>query len=887
MNRRNLFRLVNLGWLNLAPQNLKGAQDKQATKPAAGGKSATRTTAFTPAGGFDWRRVSARRTVFTVDYWPGLPGVIREGRPDMSSDIEHFKAYADPVTVRTLQVSLRRDPRNSTGVNRGWFDLPDLLNSTPAQIRKWQQEIKAKLEPLFEQYRRGGVYCLDLQTLFNVSGRDNSPDWYHTVPDWEECDLGGTPLSKVKDGRPMPCLTHSKMYEMIDRSFQALSFLGKEPTFLGVHVENEPHLGGRDLSNFGGNPHTQRTLREMLATAYPDVATFNRIAGTSFTSFEQIAIANPNWLVQVWAGRLRSKMVTGIYQTRAAALVKKNIPHAITMTRLETGYWLGEHSGKHEINGVEFTYLKDSDIDVVSWSHLWNARDPDGFGQLNVTGGLLWGSGKMIGFTEPHALRYGKSQWAVFRPDELQHFIYRGLYYNFRMFNLHSWDREGGWAIYNEPFGAVYTKHQGTLRMVAQLRSELDRSAPYATFGKPVPPPLRLLVSRNARHYPGMGGWFYGNWLARLCKILEQPKFSCYDVLEEQTQDTAAALQQARGIVAVDACLSDETRKQLGDLVAAGGRLLVFGASATVSSHYEPTTLPESYPVDEQREPLADLGQGAVPAPVECRVMAAHPVLGGLSSLKLLRPVPLKLRAGAQALAVTPEGVTAVAANDQVVYFGGFPVELFEQRLLMENFARWCGVEPPAMVVSQFENATVVQNWDTANHRLDGSVLDPTPWRGTVGLHGDHQGQIRELREDHPWLAYHRARGHVVLEGVKLQPKEVRVFRKEAAREMPHFEGIPDTLGFSFWWAGDSHPIIGRFTASRPTEVSARIAGGSWGEKEIAWYVVEIGEKRIAEGTGRDVRFSVQPEREYYLTAVLPNHPGLASCALCLDHAFE
>ena len=98
---------------------------------------------------------------------------------------------------------------------------------------------------------------------------------------------------------------------------------------------------------------------------------------------------------------------------------------------LGTGSWLREASGEREINGIDFTSLKDCAIDMVSWSHNWNGhwngRDPDGFGQLNVTGGLLRGSGKMIGLTEPHVRRYGGGQWCVFRPDELLHFIYRGL----------------------------------------------------------------------------------------------------------------------------------------------------------------------------------------------------------------------------------------------------------------------------------------------------------------------------------------------------------------------------------------------------------------------------------------------------------------------------
>src|SRR5439155_17431728 len=193
---------------------------------------------------------------------------------------------------------------------------------------------------------------------------------------------------------------------------------------------------------------------------------------------------------------------------------------------------------------------------------------------------------------------------------------------------------------------------------------------------------------------------------------------------------------------------------------------------------------------------------------------------------------------------------------------------------LLENFQRWCDIAPSSVITSQFEQATVVQNWDTTNHRLDGSLIDSTPWTGSVPLAGAHSGQIRELREDHPWLAYHRAEGQLELEGVKLEPKAVKVFRKEAARELPHFENLPNTLGFSFWWAGESHPIIGRFTAARHTKVDARIVGGSWGDEEIGWYVTQVGVARVAEGKGRKVQFSVGPGEEYYLTAVLPNHPN-------------
>ena len=457
---------------------------------------------------FDWHRTIARRPIFTVDYWAGIPAMDKEGRADISSDLQHIKGYADPVTVRTSAFSLSpgREAADEDSENRGWFSMPDLLHSTDDEIGRWQRHVLCKLKPLMLEYHKAEIQCIDLQTLFNVSGRDSSPEWYRAISDWEECDLSGQPLSSLDERFTMACLAHPKMYEVIDRAFKALAFLGDEPAFLGFHVENEPHLGrGRDLSNFGGNPYTKRAFQEFIAGVYPSILHLNRIAGTSYSSFDEVDISDPNWLMRVMAGRFHSTLVVGVYQAKATALAKKHFPSAVTVTRLETGHWLAEHDGQREVNGVELTYLKDSAVDVVSWSHIWDAKDPDGLGQLHVTGGLLRGTGKMIGFTEPHVQRYGSGQWAVFRPEELLHFIYRGIFYNLRMFNLHSWDRQGDWAIYNEPFGGVYSKHPGVLRTVAQLRSELERIAPFETFGAAVMPPLRLLVSRNARHYPGVG----------------------------------------------------------------------------------------------------------------------------------------------------------------------------------------------------------------------------------------------------------------------------------------------------------------------------------------------------------------------------------------------
>jgi hypothetical protein len=336
-----------------------------------------------------------------------------------------------------------------------------------------------------------------------------------------------------------------------------------------------------------------------------------------------------------------------------------------------------------------------------------------------------------------------------------------------------------------------------------------------------------------------------------------------------------------------DACLDPRTRQRLADFAAHGGRLLVFGAPATVGPRYEPADLPDAYPVAPQRESLAKLSEEPVPEAVDCPVVTDHPLFAGLASLRLLRPTPVEVRPGAQVAVQSPQGEAVGAASDRVVYLSGFPTESSQQRTLLTNFQRWCGVEPPAVIISQFERATVVQNWDTANHRLDGSVIDPQPFVGSIPMHGDHQGLIQELRKDHPWLAYRRAEGGIVLEGVRVDPQDVKVFRQEAARELPHFENIPDAIGFTFFWAGGAHPIIGRFTAVREIDVDARLVGGPWNEEQIGWYVVEIGKERVAEGPGRQVRFHVLPGKDYYLTAVTTDHPQREICPLCRDHAFE
>jgi len=749
-----------------------------------------------------------------------------------------------------------------------------------------------------------------VKLLFLCHGCDSSPEWYHKIPDWEECSISGEPLSSNNKALTTACLVHPEMYRVIDKTFEVLKFLSEDQTFLGIHLENEPNLSlGRNLSDYGGNPHTVSAFRKFLDEEYITISNLNTVAGAQYDSFESIGPADSNWLVRVMAARFRAKLITGVYLTRAAKSARKYFPDAILVTRLQTGYFLKEWEKGHEINGMELTYLKNSDFNIIGWCNQWDTVVQDGMGQLNLTGGLLRGTGKILGFSEAFMQRFGTMHYSAYRPQELLHFVYRGLYYNSRMYNLHSWDREGEY-VHDEPFGVSYLGRPGTLKIAAALRTELDRIRPFETFGKPVTAPLAIIVTRNARGFPGVNGWFYGNLLYKLCQVFEKPEFTCYEVVEECTSDVKEILKKVKGVVVADACLSATTRYLLNEFAEAGGKLLVFGAPSIVGPLYEPETLPEEYPVDARHIDFNEFARDKEYCLKEHTVISCHPVFECIDKVNILQPFPLKLREGSEVLVVDSDGNPVVAGKNNIIYCSGIiapgneptvqfndihqiyeynrtPNQTDSLENILSNFAKWCGVEASEVMISWFENATIVQNWDSRNHNPDGSPLDKTPWTGHVDLANGCPGGIYEVRGDHPWLAYHYSANKTVLEGVLVEQQDIKVFKKEQTRELMHLENISDTLGFSSWWSGALHPIIGRFKARVETAVDAGIAGGNMDEDEIAWFVAEVGGIRIAEGNGRKVKFKVMPGKDHYLTITYKNHKGIEDCPLCQRHVFE
>ena len=646
-------------------------------------------------------------------------------------------------------------------------------------------------------------------------------------------------------------------------------------------VHEEPRIGG--------NRHTRRAFIQFLEDAYGSVGEWNRVAGTEYANFDQIEVSDDHWLLRTILRRFLSTLILGLYQRRCAALAKRHLPNLVTITRLVTGYWrkMDRELEGAEGFGAEPIYLKGSDVDVIAFSHFWEADDQSELlGQLQVTAGLLRGTGKPVGVTEPMVSRYGISHMG-WRPWEVEHYVWRGLYYNLRLFNVHSWDRAGDWAVYNEPVGMSLMQRPGYLKTIRALRDELDLITPYETFGEPLMPAVRILVSRNARGYPGMGGYLYQNWMRHLARCMEFPAYSGYELLEEQTNDLAVALAQCRGLVVVDACLEEATRRLLEQFVARGGYLLVIGAPALRDPLYREQHPLNSYPVSAVRSPnFAELEGKPLPPPVACTVHGSHPVWSGSEPLELSRPTALEIKPGAKVMA-SFGGDPVAAAAERVVYLSGFPFRIEQQKKLLMGFSRWCGVAPPEIHLSRFANAVVAQNWDPLNHRYDSTVIDPTPWIGSVSLPGTGRAHIRELRQDHPWLAYHLEECDTVLEGVLLAPLEIRAFRKEDAAELPHFEGIPDTLGFTYWWVGEIHPATGRFRASEATGARARFISQKHAADEIGWFVAEVAGERVAEGQGTELAFQVNPGRDYYLTTFLLEHPLLEKSPLYLRSAFE
>jgi hypothetical protein len=209
-----------------------------------------------------------------------------------------------------------------------------------------------------------------------------------------------------------------------------------------------------------------------------------------------------------------------------------------------------------------------------------------------------------------------------------------------------------------------------------------------------------------------------------------------------------------------------------------------------------------------------------------------------------------------------------------------------QQRRLYLNFAQWCGLQPPQVVISRFEHATVVQHFDPRIEDNDGNFHGPD-WYGSVAISDSRRAGLWEARLDMPWLAYHHGDDHTVVEGIHLHPLDVAVFRREASGELPHFEHLSQGVGIDMCWYDSFHVVTCLHVAS-DMQVTATFAPAHWQDKPFRWFVFEQSDHHlVAEGAGRDIHFEAESRAKYILGARYHEGHLDDDCVLCKSGRFQ
>ena len=479
------------------------------------------STSETDAHTFDWDLVSARRTIFSVDYFKGYSSVHVDGRADWGHDLKRISDYADPVIFRGCAI----DPRHLDD----WLDspqlvvMPDLYDE--AVVESWIKKVRRQWAPLVAKFKQYRFRVVPLTIYFNLFGGGGfSPQWYRRqVPDYQEMPAGGQTAAPERNMKQTTCLAHPKLYEVAERYWKLVARLMNDPVFIATCVDNEPRLHYRmGAKGLGGNPHTKALFRDFLRERHGDVSLFNRVAETSYASFDEVDIGTDNWLIHLYAQRFRYWLVHGHYMRKLIEGLRRHT-RLKAVTRLDPRHNTGWA-------GVDLSYVQDMMPDVIGFSfspRIVDARKTgeaetdlnyrkERLGRLSMIGGLLRGVGRPLGITEPLFRRgYGHS---VPRDYEFLHLIYRGLYYRLGLYNLHSWSRPAPvgrpkvrYPLYNYFYGLSHGHRPKLLKMIHQVREELERISPFQTFGEPVAPPVAILLTRNSTYFSGLGESFYGD----------------------------------------------------------------------------------------------------------------------------------------------------------------------------------------------------------------------------------------------------------------------------------------------------------------------------------------------------------------------------------------
>ena len=822
---------------------------------------------------FDMQEVSKYRPVFGTHYFGGFSGTTEDhlsvknisidvdGIDDWSQDFQRIKQYMDPVINHVLFGFRAHYPR---------FEWPDLVRDDPAEIERWKNEVKGQLSRIMQTYRLNQMQMIPLTVFFVDMGTNTAPEWYESVPDWSELTTDGNlptggwhPRGAEMQG--VASLSHPELYRVARRCAALLKELGldKEPVFIGIQPENEPRMS-RDDQSLGGNRYTKDLFREFLKNEDGDIEGFNQAAGTSYASFDDVDISEENSIIAAYATRFRAWLVGAYYQKRLGDIYKEAFPERKILTRFQ-------------LRGMT-NYIPDITADYAGFSYYPSSyiaengeEIKDRLGQLNYYGSMIESYGKPLALTE-FGIRKGIAPSATLtesiRPYELFNIIYRSLRYNVRFVCFFWYTHPVLGTNWANLYGMHLSRFPDSLQALRQVRDELERIRPYETFGRAYRGELAMLMSRNSLEYPGLQNLYSGTTrdgdiAGKLTRLWEDPRFSEYDLVEEHSPKLDDLLSQYRGIVVVDSCLRPQTRRLLQELAEKGTKILAIGAPRYLDSRYRMAAIPTSYPIESiQKTSIEELRNAPS---VAVRSIGRHPLVDQVRELRLIHPVPVQLGAGASRLLQNEAGVVA-AVQENVAYMSGIPSGISDWRQLLLNFARWTGATVEPLIVSQFENAIVVQNFRPELEDLRKQSLGEKNWIGQVLMKDrSWKGQLREMRRDLPWLAYTRGEEGIQVEGLRLATMEVQVIQKREGEELPHFEGTPQEMGFSEFTLGWDH-VVGKFEVSQAGEKLLRYAAGKWGGTPVAWQVNEVNSPHsIAEGSTAEIRFRAQPGKQYYL----------------------
>ena len=837
---------------------------------------------------FDMWEVSQYRPVFGTHYFGGFKGNTEDhlsvknistdvdGIDDWSRDFERIKLYLDPVINHVLFGFRTHYPR---------FEWPDLVKNDPAEIEQWKQGVRSQLAEIMQTYRENQLQMIPLTVFFLDMGTNTAPKWYEAVPDWSELTIDG----KVPSGgwhplggeiKGLASLANPELYRVAERRAALLKELDldKEEVFIAIQPENEPRMG-RSEENLGGNRYTKDLFREFLKKEDGDIEGFNQAAGTNYGSFDEVDIGDDSPVIAAYATRFRAWLVGAYYQKKLGDISQEAFPEIKVLTRFQ-------------LRGMT-NYMPEITTDYAGFSYYPSAyidengeNIKDRMGELNYFGSMIEGYGKPLALTE-FGIRKGIAPSTTLtesiRPYEVFNLMYRSLRYNVRFICFFWYTHPVLGTNWANLYGMHLSRFPDTLFALRQVRDEMERIRPYETFGRAYRGELAVLMSRNSLHYPGLGSPYSGTTrdgdiAGKLTRLWEDPRFSDYDLIEEHSPNLEELLSRYRGIVVVDACLNPQTRELLQELARKGTKILALGAPRYLDSRYRMASIPDSYPIDSiLKASVEELRNGQ---DVRVRKTADHPLVNQVKQLRLIHSVPVKVKAGATGLLEGVGGTVAAARND-VAYISGLPAEISDWGQLLLNFSDWAGVSVKPIVVSQFENAIVVQNWRPEVEDLARQRVGEKDWIGRVAMKdGSWTGQLREMRRDMPWLAYTRNGDTIQVEGLRLATMEVQVIQKWEAKEAPHFEGTPEDVGFLEFTLGWDH-VVGKLEVAKAGEKVLRYAAGMWGEKPVAWQVNVVNSPQIvAQGTGPEIRFRAQPGKQYYLT-VRQTEGHNPACPVC------